>query len=156
AGNQTLTATDTAAASVTGSATVAVGAAAASALVLGGYPSPTDAGAAHSFTVTAKDPYGNTVSGYRGTVHFTSSDGQAALPAAHAFTAGAAGAHSFSATLKTAGSQTLTATDTAAASVTGSAGVTVRPAAASTLVVGGYPSPTDAGAAHSFTVTAKD
>src|SRR5262249_61608751 len=83
-------------ASVTGSAAVTVSPAAASSLVLGGYPSPTAAGAAHSFTVTARDPYGNTATGYAGTVHFTSSDGQAVLPADYAFTAADAGVHSFS------------------------------------------------------------
>ena len=38
-------------------------------------------------------------------------------------------------TLKTAGSQTVTATDTVTSSITGSATVTVSPAAASTLAV---------------------
>ena len=36
---------------------------------------PTAAGDAHDFTVTARDAYGNTATGYTGTVHFTSSDG---------------------------------------------------------------------------------
>ena len=38
------------------------------------------AGVAGSFTVTAEDAYGNRATGYTGTVRFTSSDGQAALP----------------------------------------------------------------------------
>jgi len=39
------------------------GPAAASILVLAGYPSPTDAGFAANFTVTALDPYGNKTEG---------------------------------------------------------------------------------------------
>jgi hypothetical protein len=156
AGSQTVTATDTSIGSVTGQAAVTVSPAAASQLTVSGYPSPTTAGAAHSFTVTAKDAYGNTVTGYTGTVHFTSSDGQGALPANYTFTAADAGKRTFSATLKTAGSQTIKATDTASSSVTGQESVTVSPAAASTVTVSGFPSPTTAGGAGNFAVTLRD
>ena len=44
-----------------------------------------------AFSVTARDPYNNTATGYVGTVHFTSSDGQAVLPANYMFTSGDAG-----------------------------------------------------------------
>ncbi len=47
-----------------------------------------------------------------GTAHFTSSDIQAVLPANYTFTGVDAGVHVFSVTLKTAGSQSITATDT--------------------------------------------
>src|SRR5207302_1676613 len=108
-------------------------------------------------TVTAKDPYSNTATGYRGTVRFTSSDAQAALPANYTFTSNDAGQHAFSATLKTAGSRSLIATDTVTNTITGSqAGITVNPAAASSLVVAGFPSSITAGVAGSFTVTAVD
>src|SRR5205814_1989106 len=93
-------------------------------------------------------PYGNTATGYTGTVHFTSSDSQAVLPANYSFSAGDAGAHTFAATLKTAASQSLTATDTVNGAIGGSqSGATVKPAATSTLVVSGFPSPTTAGIA---------
>src|SRR5262249_60643620 len=73
------------------------------------------------------------------------------------FSAGNVGVRSFTATLKTAGSQSLTATDTVTGSINGSqTGITVNPAAASTLTVSGFPSPTTAGVSNSFTVTAKD
>ena len=49
--------------------------------VVSGFPSPTVAGVAHSVTVTAMDAYGNTATGYAGTVKITSSDSQAVLPA---------------------------------------------------------------------------
>ncbi len=157
AGSQSLTATDTATASLTGTqAGIAISPAAASRLVLAGYPSPTTAGASHAFTVTARDAYGNVATGYTGTVHFASSDTQAVLPADYAFTAGDAGVHAFSATLKTAGSQALTAADTATASLTGTeAGIQVNPAAAALLRVTG-PSAGTAGGALTFTVTALD
>ena len=56
---------------------------------------------------------GATDAGYTGTVHFTSSDAQAGLPADYTFTAADAGSHTFTVTLKTAGTQSITATDTA-------------------------------------------
>src|SRR5262249_35232366 len=61
-----------------------------------------------TFTLTARDPYGNLATGYGGTVHFTSSDPQAVLPADGTLSNGAG---QFSATLKTVGYQSLTATD---------------------------------------------
>ena len=85
-------------------------------------------------TVTADDAGGNVTTGYTGTVHFTSSDAQAVLPANYTFTGGDAGTHIFSVTLKTAGTQSITATDTVTGSITGSqSGITVNPAGAATL-----------------------
>ncbi|MGD0863440.1 MAG: S53 family peptidase, partial [Candidatus Limnocylindrales bacterium] len=72
-------------------------------LTVSGLPSPTVAGTAHNLTVTARDAYGNTVAGYRGTVHFSSTDPAAVLPADYTFTAADNGVHVFSVTLKTAG-----------------------------------------------------
>src|SRR5439155_420196 len=66
------------------------------------------AGTAFSVTVTAQDQFGNTVTNYAGTVHFTSSDGQAVLPANSTLTNGAG---TFSVTLKTSGNQTIAGTD---------------------------------------------
>jgi hypothetical protein len=155
AGAQSLTATDTMSSSITGSQTgITVNPAAASIFAVMGFPSPVTAGVAGSLTVTAKDAFGNTVTGYGGTVHFTSSDGQASLPANSRLTNGTG---SFNATLKTAGAQSITATDTVNSGITGNqAGITVNPAAASTLVVSGFPSPQTAGITGGFTVTAKD
>src|SRR4029077_2405448 len=90
--------------------------------------------------------------GYAGTVHFTSSDGQASLPANSTLTAGLG---TFSATLKTAGSQTITATDTATLAITGSAAVTLSAATATHFSVSA-PSSATAGTALSVTVTALD
>ena len=86
---------------------------------------------AHNVTVTAQDAFGNVATGYTGTVHFTSSDAQAVLPANYTFTGGDAGTHVFSVTLKTAGTQSITATDTVTGTITGTqSGITVNPAGA--------------------------
>jgi FG-GAP-like repeat/FG-GAP repeat len=156
AGTQTVTASDTVASAITGSAAVTINAAAASTMTVTGFPSPTTAGAAGSLTVTLKDAYGNTASGYTGTVHFTSSDGKAALPANYTFTAADAGVHTFSVILKTAGTQSLTATDTTTGSLTGTdGGITVNPAAASRFVISA-PSSVTSGVAFSLTITVED
>ncbi len=126
----------------------------ASSLAVTGFPSTITAGSAGSFTVTALNADGSTDTNYTGTVHFTSSDPLAALPANYTFTTADAGVHTFSATLKTAGNQSITATDTTTGSVTGSdTGVTVTPAAASQLVFGQQPSTTTAGQTISPAVT---
>lgn len=88
-------------------------------------PSSTTLGSTISVTVTARDSHANTATGYTGTVHFTSSDGAATLPANYTFTAGDNGVHAFNVTFNSGGSQGVTATDTVTASITGSTSVTV-------------------------------
>jgi subtilisin-like proprotein convertase family protein len=127
-----------------------------SSLAVSGFPSSTTAGHAGSFTVTARDANGNVDTGYTGTVHFASGDPQAGLPADYTFTAADAGSHAFSAVLKTAGTQSLTVTDTAAYGLSGTeAGIAVSSAAASRLVVS-VPTGTTAGTPSSVTLTAYD
>jgi hypothetical protein len=127
AGSQAnIMAVDAAKGSIAGGQTgITVNPAAAAFLTLTGYPSPTTAGVSHSLTVTALDPYGNVATGYLGTIHFTSSDSKASLPPTYTFSATDAGKHLFWATFNTIGVQTITATDTTTASITGHAGVTV-------------------------------
>jgi hypothetical protein len=159
AGTQSITATDTVTSSIRGTqAGIVVNAAATSLLRVSGFPSQVTAGTAGSVTVTATDAYGNKTTGYTGTVHFTSTDSQAVLPADYTFTSTDAGVHTFTnaVTLKTAGMQSITATDTVTSSITGKQTVGVSPAAAASLTVSGYPSPTTAGVSHTFTVRAKD
>ena len=67
-----------------------------------------------------------TLTGYTGTVHFTSSDAQAILPADYTFLTTDAGSHVFSFTLKTLGDQTITVTDTHSAGFTGTATINVN------------------------------
>ena len=158
AGTQSITATDTVTGTITGTQSgITVLPGVTSTLIVSGYPSPTTAGTAHNVTVTAQDGFGNVTTAYTGTVHFTSSDGQADLPANYTFTGGDAGTHVFSATLKTAGSRSITATDTVTGSITGTqSAISVLASSATSLAVSGYPSPTTAGAAHNVTVTALD
>ena len=70
-------------------------------------PSGAVTGYAFNITITALDAFGNIATGYAGTVNFSSSDSQFALSPASL----TSGVSTFSATLKTAGSQTITATD---------------------------------------------
>ena len=119
-------------------------------------PSSTSAGSPQTFTLTIQNPDGTTDTGYTGTVHFTSTDPRAVLPADYNFTAADAGVHTFTVTLKTAGTQSITATDTANSLLVASATTTVTAAAASTLNIGGFPSTTTAGSAGNMTVTALD
>src|SRR5207245_2727568 len=110
---RSITVTDTVTTSITGTQSgIQVIPAAVNSLAVAGYASPTTAGAAHNFTVTAKDAFGNTATNYAGTVAFSSTDAQATLPANYTFVSGDGGVHTFSATLKTAGTQSITATDT--------------------------------------------
>src|SRR5205823_5517429 len=128
--------------------------AAASTLAVTGFPTTDTAGTAHNFTVTLSSEERSVATGYTGAVRFSSSDAKAKLPANYTFTASDKGTHTFSATLVTAGTQTLKATDTGSSSLTGSqSGITVQAAAASTLAVTGFPTTDTAGTAHNFTVT---
>jgi uncharacterized repeat protein (TIGR01451 family) len=95
---------------------------AATKLAVSGFNNPAVAGAPYNLTVTAQDASNNTITGYTGTVHFTSSDPNAVLPSDYTFVAGDNGVHIFSGVtiLKTAGLQSITATDTVTGSITGS------------------------------------
>jgi hypothetical protein len=125
-GSQHVTATDTTNGSITGLETTKVNPSNAFLFLVKGFPTSATAGVAYTFTVTALDAYGNVATGYRGTVHFTSSDTKAILPADYTFAATDKGKHSFSATLNTFGLQSLAATDTLTSSITGmEGGITV-------------------------------
>src|SRR5262249_24803210 len=107
---------------------------------------------------TALDAYGNTATGYTGIVHFTSSDGLAGLPGDYTFTGVDAGAHIFAngVTLKTAGSQTVTGTDTVTSSITGTSGTITVGAASATHYSVTAPASSTAGNAFNLTVMALD
>src|SRR5262249_34595286 len=95
------------------------------------FPSSITAGTPGTFTVTALTANGSELSNYSGTVQITSSD-----PAMAPFTVNVTnGSGSFSATLTTAGVQSLTASDTNNPDMSGSeTGIIVNPAAATQLV----------------------
>jgi subtilisin family serine protease len=124
---------------------------------ISGFPDAVTAGTQDQFSVTALDALGNTATSYTGTVHFSSNDGQAVLPPNHAFTGGDAGTHIFQATLKTAGTRSITAVETINSAITGTQGsIVVNPGPVSKLAVSGYPSSITTGNSGNFTVTAQD
>jgi hypothetical protein len=157
AGSQTATATDAANAALTASTNpITVGAAATSKLTLVG-PAAAAAGTAINVSVTAQDQYGNTTPGYTGSVHFTSSDAQAALPANYTFVAVDGGTHTFSVTLKTVGSRTVTGTDTKTGSINGTGNpISVTSGKASSFSIVPTTGSTTAGTPIGATVTAFD
>ena len=127
AGTQTITAVDTKAASIAGDLVVTVSPAPAATLAVDA-PASSRAGQSFTITVTLYDQFGNVATGYRGTVHFTTSDPlpTAVVPPDHTFTSAEAGSRSFSVTLWTVPSQTITVRDTANSSLTNTRSVTVR------------------------------
>jgi len=74
-------------------------------------PATAAAGVPFTITVTAKDGLGATLTSYTGTIHFSSTDPSAILPADATLTNGVG---TFTVTLLTAGTRVITATDTAA------------------------------------------
>jgi hypothetical protein len=112
-GNQTITATDMSKTTITGvTNSISVSVAAATRFAVS-TPSTVTAGTTFTFNATSLDGSGQPFTGYTGTVSFTSTDGQAELPANSTLTNGKG---TFSGTLKTDGNQTITATDSAAPS----------------------------------------
>jgi hypothetical protein len=95
-------------------------------------PATATSGSPVSVSVKAVDGGGNTVTGYTGTVHFSSTDGAVTLPANYTFAASDNGIHSFNVTFNTTGSQTVTATDANTGTISGTSGtvtvtVSLRP-----------------------------
>jgi hypothetical protein len=157
AGSQSITATDSVNSAITGATSSSLKAAAVSKLLITTSATAT-AGAAQSVTVTATDAYGNVITNYSGTVNFSSSDAAALLPANYAFNNKDVGTHTFNVTFKTAGSQSLTVSDSVNAALTeNQTGIAVKASTAvvAGFTVSGFPAST-AGAAKTFTVTAKD
>jgi hypothetical protein len=77
-------------------------------------PTIATSGTPFSITVRAEDVYGNTASGYTGTVGFSSSDPNAFLPSAYQFTANDFGAKTLGGViLRASGAQTITVSDNA-------------------------------------------
>ncbi len=164
AGSQTITATDSQNSALAGQIVVAVVPAPVRDFVVTTDFASTDvAGTTGTVTVTAQDQYHNTVGSgpnqYLGTVDLANTDPQASgLPSSYTFTAGDAGSHTFaSAILKTAGSQTITATDSHTTSITSQVAVDVVPGQVHNFVVTtNFPNLDVAGTAGTVTITAED
>jgi autotransporter-associated beta strand protein len=160
-GTQSITVADSVTSSINGTQSgiiVAAGASAAT-LTVEGFPTSAVAGAPGSVTITAKTAGGSTATSYTGTVTFSSTDGAAVLPANYTFQPSDNGVHTFTnaVTLRTAGTHSITATDTVASYISGAeTDISVVPGAAASLTVTGAPSLLWAGEAVSETVTVKD
>ncbi|MGE0434750.1 MAG: IPT/TIG domain-containing protein, partial [Planctomycetota bacterium] len=130
----------------------------ATTLVVSGLTSPATSGAAGSIVVVARTAQGQAAADYTGTVAFTSSDTGATLPANYTFTASDAGIHVFAnaVTLATAGSQSVTVTDTGNNSLTDSGNVTVVAGTATAVEITGVTTALAAGGITGATITMRD
>jgi hypothetical protein len=125
-------------------------------LAVSGLPNPAVIGVVHSFRVMAIDIYGNRVRSYRGRVHFDISGGTANLPRDYTFRRGDSGKRKFHATLTALGTgETLSATDTVDATITGKQSNIAVVSTATHLQVRAVPAGTD-GNMFTVTVTALD
>lgn len=88
-------------------------------------PANATPGTPFNVTVTAQTAGNATDANYVGTVHITSSDGSATLPSNYSYGLSDGGVHTFSVTLQTSGTQSITASDLYAVSITGTTNVTV-------------------------------
>jgi streptogramin lyase len=164
AGSQTMTATDSVESTISGHVIVnVVPGQAHDFAIKTGFSDPDVAGTSATVTITAEDSYGNTAGSgtnqYLGTVNLVSTDPKmVGLPASYMFSASDAGSHTFaSVILKTAGNQTITATDSINSALTSSRQITVTALPADQLVVVAQPPGTvAAGAGFSFEVVAED
>ena len=153
AGIQTLTVADTVHTGITGSALVTVAAAAASHFAVTAGATATTAGNPIAISVTALDSFGNVVTGYSGTMRFSSSDSQALLPSNATLSSGAG---FFAAVLIKAGNQTITATDVTFGNISGTCSAVAVSAAAFTHFAITTPASVTAGQAFSVGVVAVD
>jgi hypothetical protein len=116
------------------------------------FPTSVTAGNPFAFMICVVDSFGNLCTDYRGTIHFTSTDPLAQLPADYTFTAADNGCHTFTATLKTPGMQCITATDTIDSSVTGTCCTNVQ--GPCQFVWLDFPANATAGTPFTFTICA--
>jgi len=150
-GQQTVTVTDTRLPGFTGSSTFQVNAPNVAELRIIA-PGTATTGTPVSFSIVAFDAVQTPVTNYTGTIHFTSTDPLAVLPANVAMQNGAG---TFSATFNTAGNQTLSVTDVAAASLTESRTITASAASTNptvTTLTGGT-SPIVFGQSNNYVMT---
>jgi hypothetical protein len=120
------------------------------------FASPTaTAGVAQTYVLVALDATGNVLTGYTGSVHLSSSDAQAVLPADYTFTAADRGIHDFTVTLKTAGTQSISIADTAHPLINSSVSVSVAPGAVTHFIISG-PTSVTKGVGFKISVSAVD
>ena len=153
AGTQTVTAINSSATILGTSNTITVTPAAASKLLVSAAPTSLTAGSTTSVSVTAEDQFNNVVTGFSDSVALSDSLGGASFSAV-SFISGKA---TLPATLDTAGTQTITATDSTATLSATSGAITVTPGAVTQLLITTQPPATvTADTGFGLTVTAKD
>jgi hypothetical protein len=153
-GTQTLSVTDTANPAFSSQAQISVITVVPASIELFASSTAT-AGVGQTYVLVAFDAAGNVLTGYTGTVHLSSSDAQAGLPADYTFTAADGGIHNFTLTVKTAGTQSISIADTEHPSVNTSVSVSVAPGAVTHFVISG-PTAVTQGVGFKITVSAVD
>ncbi|WP_207048046.1 lamin tail domain-containing protein [Corallococcus macrosporus] len=153
----TFTFTATAGALTQVSQSFTVGAGPAAKLVLSAFTDPVDAGEESDVSVAVTDAYGNPRKDYAGTVRFTSSDAKAVLPEDVTFVPADEGEKTVSGLVfKTAGTQSLTATDTVVTALTATVDADVRAILAASFEVVAGAGPFVAGQSLSYELVARD
>jgi hypothetical protein len=136
---------------IRGTTSVQVNPAAASTLTLALAPNQNVAvGNGFKVVVTAQDPFGNTATGYRGTIRFSSNDRNATIPNNYTFLPGDVGTHQFDIILATAGRRTITVTDISTPSLTATLLIPL-PLPASSTTLSSAPNPSSLGQPVTFT-----
>jgi hypothetical protein len=118
-------------------------------------PATITAGEEFIVTVTARNPAGDVLTDYDGTVRFTSTDGEAFLPADYEFVSEDGGVQTFAVTLFTAGNQTISVVDTSVPAAGGSTEVEVAAGEFSALEIEA-PDEVTTGEPFAITVTPRD
>ncbi|MGE0433521.1 MAG: hypothetical protein AB7S36_14785, partial [Planctomycetota bacterium] len=157
-GSQSVTVTDISDGAITDSATTTVDPGALDSLTVV-VASTATAGIAEDATIAAVDAFGNTATGYTGTVALSSTDGAAVLAGDYTFTGADNGQHTLTGAVefRTSGSFTLTATDTFAVGINGTSDdVAVGSALPATFALTGLPGSTGAGTPLSPQLTVRD
>ncbi len=156
AGEKTVTAT---AGAVSGTqSAITVTAATVASLIVDQIADPLVVGVSSNVRVKAVDAFGNTVTGYVGTVRFSSDDPQATLPSNYTFQPADNGIKTFIGwiTMKTVGERSVTAADTIDGTIKGTQNaITVTPASAANLILNA-PADITVSTEAIYTVTRKD
>ena len=116
------------------------------------FPTTTTAGAPHTITVTGYEATGSVLTGYEGTLHFSSDDPRATLPQNATLNGGTG---TFTASLSTAGKHSITVTDMVNHATGTQEGLEVNPGPTTTFTLDGV-RPTPVGEAQHITVEARD
>jgi hypothetical protein len=124
-----------------------------------GLPSTMTAGTPAQVTITVYNPNGTVDTGFTGMIQFSGTDTQELIQPYiyYSFTAADQGVHTFTVTLKSAGTQSLSVIDLSDRLVITQSDIVVQPAAATRLfVISGLPTNVYSGLASSFEVAAYD